>query len=171
MLIHLVDKNPVVVKAWERAFDGCGVRMTCDDILNYPADAVVSPANSHGWMDGGIDLVYARKWPKVEGRVKERIRMMGGFLPVGVAIWVPTEDPKVKVLITAPTMEVPGPVPDSVNAFLAFRAALRLAHVYGVKILLCPGLCTLSGHMEPVVSAWQMRAALEAWSVETGEPV
>jgi O-acetyl-ADP-ribose deacetylase (regulator of RNase III) len=35
------------------------VRISGGDIFELKADAIVSPANSFGYMDGGIGLVYA----------------------------------------------------------------------------------------------------------------
>lgn len=58
--IHLRDINPAVVDAWKAAFgDAHGVRVSCGSIFDLAADAIVSPANSFGHMDGGIDLVYS----------------------------------------------------------------------------------------------------------------
>jgi hypothetical protein len=60
LTIHLRDINAALVAAWERAFaDAPDVIVTRGDLLEHAADAVVSPANSFGYMDGGIDLVYS----------------------------------------------------------------------------------------------------------------
>lgn len=69
-------------------------------------------------------------------------------------------------------MRVPGPVPDTVNAYLAFRAALRavLAHNAAgrpqIRRVLCPGLATTTGRMPVGRCAAQMRAA---WDTVLGE--
>lgn len=58
---HLRDINAAVAKAWERQFAGLhDVEVSCGDILERRADAIVSPANSFGYMDGGIDLIDSR---------------------------------------------------------------------------------------------------------------
>ncbi len=70
--IHLRDLGKPLVDAWTREFAGVAtVRVSCGDIfstkpgrigpgdpIDVKADAIVSPANSFGFMDGGIDAVY-----------------------------------------------------------------------------------------------------------------
>lgn len=62
-------------------------------------------------------------------------------------------------------MRVPEPVSDTVNAYLAFRAALLavLAHNAAghepIRRILCPGLATTGGEMRVERCAPQMRAA------------
>lgn len=59
----LRDRQAGVVAAWTKAFEGVvGVRCTVGDIFAADADAVVSPANSFGFMDGGIDLAYSERF-------------------------------------------------------------------------------------------------------------
>jgi len=54
------DRNSELADAWARYFKGIEqVQVSCGDIFDLAADAVVSPANSFGFMDGGIDLVYS----------------------------------------------------------------------------------------------------------------
>jgi hypothetical protein len=61
LTVHLRDINTGVVKAWEQAFaDAPGVFVSRGDIFEQKADAIVSPANSFGYMDGGIDLLYSK---------------------------------------------------------------------------------------------------------------
>lgn len=165
-LVSIHDTNPSVARAFAAAFDGDHrVTVRCAHIFDDApyAYGVVSPANSFGDMSGGIDLIYARRWPGLEARVQRRIRELCGpnGLPVGAAITVPTEDPRLPCLIVAPTMRTPEPVPWTRNAFLAFRAALQQAAIRGMNHILCPGLCTLTGRMDPEEAAAQMR---DAWA-------
>ena len=61
LTIHLRDISPAVVAGWQAAFaDAPTVEVSCGDILECSADAIVSPANSFGYMDGGIDLAYSK---------------------------------------------------------------------------------------------------------------
>jgi hypothetical protein len=63
IVFELRDIDADVVKAWEKYFKGiASVRISHGDIFEKPADAIVSPANSFGYMDGGIDLVYLRRF-------------------------------------------------------------------------------------------------------------
>lgn len=55
----LVDRQAPLVRAWERAFgEYPEVTVVQGDFFARPADAMVSPANSFGIMDGGLDLAY-----------------------------------------------------------------------------------------------------------------
>jgi len=135
---------------------------------------VVSPANAFGFMDGGIDAVYtARLGPQVEARLRAILaERFGGELTVGQAVLVPTGHPAIPWCISAPTMRVPADVSDTVNAYLAMRAALLvvLAHnrtaAEPIRSVLCPGLATATGRMPPARCARQMRAA---WDQTLGE--
>jgi O-acetyl-ADP-ribose deacetylase (regulator of RNase III) len=158
------DLNPVVVAAVASAFDDVTeFDVACADVFSAgPADAIVNPGNSYGWMDGGIDLVYLRRfgWRLQDDLMSRIAKFPGGLLPIGAALVVPTRDLAIPAMISAPTMIVPGPVPDTPNAYLAFRAALVAAREFHFNSVICPGLATLIGRMDPVVSAAQMR---EAW--------
>ena len=179
--IHLRDLGKPLVDAWNREFDGIpSVRVSYGDIfstksgqiaesdpIDMKADAIVSPANSFGFMDGGIDAVYTYQFGEgLQQRLQAVIEQdYGGELPVGSAVIVPTMHKDIPWCISAPTMRVPRNVADTVNAYLAFRAALRatLAHnasgLPPIKTILCPGLGTAVGQMPVVRCARQMRRA------------
>lgn len=166
MKLHLRDKNPAVVAAWREVFaDTPDVTISEGDILELEGDAIVSPANSFGWMDGGIDLAYrARFGARIEQVLQAAIReMLDGELPVGSALLVMTLDPRIPWMIAAPTMRVPEAVRGTVNAYLAMRASLlkfeRKYHDTLGATLLCPGLATLTGRVSPMQAALQMRWA------------
>lgn len=143
------------------------------DIFATAPDAVVSPANSFGFMDGGIDAVYTRVFgPGVQARLQERIRARHfGELLVGAADIVETEHREIPYLIAAPTMRVPMILRDTVNAYLAARAVLILiaagrlddgAPVRSrVRRVAFPGLGTGVGRLPAEVCAHQVRAAIE----------
>jgi O-acetyl-ADP-ribose deacetylase (regulator of RNase III) len=145
-------------------------------IFEVEADAYVSPANSFGFLNGGIDLLYARHFgASLEERLQSTIREQHhGELLVGSAVIVPTNHTSVPYLIAAPTMRMPMSVKFTVNAYLAMRAVLLLwkfgtVLVNGaeysitdvVRRIAVPGLCTGIGAMEPAVCARQVRAAIE----------
>ena len=55
--MHLIDRDPALVRAWREVFrDRDEVTVHEDDYFAHPAAAMVSPANSFGIMDGGLDL-------------------------------------------------------------------------------------------------------------------
>jgi O-acetyl-ADP-ribose deacetylase (regulator of RNase III) len=171
LTVHLRDINTGVVKAWEQAFaDVPEVVVSRGDILEQKADAIVSPANSFGHMDGGIDLLYSRYFgweleTKLRALLSERHY---GELPVGQAVVVATGHESIPFLISAPTMRVPMSIGETVNVYLAFRAALIavLTHNAGasasIQSLLVPGLGTGIGEVTPERAARQMRLAYNA---------
>src|SRR5512143_2248195 len=105
--IILCDRQPGLVSAWRSCFSGRPeVSIEQGDLLDVEADAYVSPANSFGFMDGGIDADLSARFPGVQYRVQSAIAGLGGLLPVGEVIIVETEDPFVPYLVSAPTMQV-----------------------------------------------------------------
>ena len=169
--IHLRDINPAVAKAWEQQFAGRhDVEVSCGDIFEHRADAIVSLANSFGYMDGGIDLIYSRVLGRhLEGELQALLRDRHfGELPVGQAVILPTGHGSIPYLVSAPTMRVPTGIGRTANVYLAFRAALIaiLRHnegsAPGIRSLLVPGLGTGVGDMPPERAARQMRIAYDA---------
>jgi O-acetyl-ADP-ribose deacetylase (regulator of RNase III) len=143
------------------------------DIRKVPRhnSAIVSPANSMGWMDGGIDDIYRKMFPGVQRSVQDAIKShnyksaLGRyFLPIGSALIVQVEP--TNYLICAPTMWHPEPVPETRNAYWAFRAVLALVDKFNkgrhdkISTIVCPGLCTGCGEMSPSTCARQIHQAL-----------
>ena len=174
---HLIlcDFDRTLTSAWEQQFDGCkGVDVRAGNILEVAADAYVSPANSYGAMDGGLDWALRERFGlEIETRVQAAIgRERGGMLPVGDALVVPTNDEDVPYLIVAPTMELPMVVLHTSNAFYAMRALLRAwgrfeAREPGrIASIAVPGLGTGVGRMDPEVAAKQMRRGYDEFLAE-----
>lgn len=163
-----------MVRAW-KTVAGPGrprVRVHAGSVLDVSAQAVVSPANSYGWMRGGIDAVYARAFPGVEQRVRnEVLTYHGGELPVGQAVAVPTGESEPAWLISAPTMRSPGErLPDdTVHPYLAARAVFEFWAQGEVEpgvpvrdvvdVIAMPGLGTGVGAVSPSTCAHQVAAA------------
>jgi O-acetyl-ADP-ribose deacetylase (regulator of RNase III) len=156
--------------AWLHEFKNYpNVEIRPGSILRHQANAIVSPANSFGFMDGGIDLVYSQHFGwEVEGRVREVILSKHhGELPVGSALIVPTEDSNIPHLVCAPTMRVPMNVAGTFNAYLAFRATLIAIQEHNkgasnpISSVLVPGLGTGEGRMPAAACARQMRMAYD----------
>lgn len=64
MQIYLRDRNQNLVNFWNKVFaNEDKIHVSCGDIFDngehMNVDAIVSPANSFGFMDGGIDYVYS----------------------------------------------------------------------------------------------------------------
>ena len=147
-------------------------------ILETPATAVVSPANSFGFMDGGIDAAYTRHFGEhVETRVQRTIKDdYDGELLVGQAIVVTTGNKAIPYLIAAPTMRVPMRLPaDTVNPYLAAKAAILCAKrlnemlkVYTgdpkavpITSVAFPGMGTGVGGLDPERCAAQVAQAIQ----------
>lgn len=149
--------------------------MILGDILDVDCDAVVSPANSFGFMDGGIDGRYLDHFgPEIQLSVRRQILFQhGGELLVGAADIVSTGDERIPFLIAAPTMRVPMKLGDTVNPYLAARAVFRLVaegsfttggHTGDpvgnhVRRIAMPGLGTGVGGVRALVCARQVRTA------------
>lgn len=163
------DTNPEMVMGWLEAFSAPGPwSIGSGNILRVKADAIVSPANSYGFMDGGIDLAYRNFFGLgIQNRLQAVIQKnFAGLLPVGKAVIIPTLHEQIPHLIAAPTMERPVNVAHSQNAYLAMKAVLETIREFDQKAttslhrILIPGFCTGIGGMDPFVSAAQMRQAV-----------
>lgn len=166
--LHLRDLDAGVVEAWQVQFRNLpNVEVSRGNILDLEADALVSPANSFGFMDGGIDLAYSQRFGwDLQARLRETLRTEhDGELSMGQALIVETYDAGLPLLVAAPTMRVPGDIRGTPNAYLAFRAALRAVKAHDqaseqrIRSLLCPGLGTAIGRLPPETAARQMFAA------------
>jgi O-acetyl-ADP-ribose deacetylase (regulator of RNase III) len=172
LVLCAIDKP--LARAWQSVVDRVHGTLSVHvgSVLDVAADAVVSPANSYGWMRGGVDAVYARALPEVEQRVRSAVLAYhGGELPVGQAVVVPTGEPRPAWLISAPTMREPGErLPaGTVHPYLAARAVFRLwrdgkleqgTRVHRVvKTIALPGLGTGIGGVAPETCARQVSAA------------
>jgi O-acetyl-ADP-ribose deacetylase (regulator of RNase III) len=169
-----------LAQAWEAAADGRpDIEVHRGSVLEVPAQAVVSPANSFGWMRGGIDAVYAQAFPAIEQQVRSAVLAYhGGELPVGEALIVPTGVPAPEWLISAPTMRQPGESlpPDTVHPYLAARAVLRLWRDgrldhgepvrRAVRTIALPGMGTGVGGVSPQTCA---RQVIAAWDEVIGD--
>jgi O-acetyl-ADP-ribose deacetylase (regulator of RNase III) len=169
--IYLIDRSQLLVDRWKEQFSDCpAVEAVAGDYFHRPADALVSPANSFGIMDGGLDLAIRDQLGfSVERKIQEVIdEQYHGELPVGSAEIVETGDPRWRYMIAAPTMRIPEPIPFTINAYLAFRAVLvaveNLNKALGrreIDSLVCCGLGTGVGQISASKCAMQMRAAYQ----------
>lgn len=174
MHLVLTAVDQALTQAWQQF---CGdlpfVEIHQGSILEASCDAVVSPANSFGFMDGGIDGVYRRFFgPGIQERVQRMIHERhNGELVVGAADFVETGHAEIPYLIVAPTMRVPMALTDSVNPYLAARATLLLVQNgcfpdgqplrERIRRIGFPGLGTGVGQVSPAVCAHQVRTAIE----------
>lgn len=139
-------------------------------------DIIVSPANSSGYMDGGIDYYLNKMFPGIEKKVQNRInsykilkvnnnvqlnRMM---LPIGSAFITQTDSADCPELICAPTMEDPDNIQGTENVFYSFYGVLKCAETNRKhKIIAVPGWGTGTGEMTPKESASEMKRAWQTY--------
>lgn len=176
LILTAVEKS--LAEAWRKF---CGdldfVIVHQGSILEVECDAVVSPANSFGFMDGGIDAVYLSHFGyDIQTRVRRQIfEHHHGELVVGNADVVETENESIPFLIVAPTMRVPMILRDTVNPYLAARAIFTLikhkTFISGlqkgqpvaehIKTVALPGLGTGVGRVGFNTCAHQVRKAID----------
>ena len=169
-MLHFVDTSADLVRELRRVFAGISEVVCSDgDIFAVARNAIVSPANSYGFMDGGIDASYAEFFgPRLQVVVQEAInRRPEGYLPVGASLAVRTDHERIPFLIVAPTMHTPEEVPKE-NCYRAMRAVLRLmmAEPEIGRDVFCPGLATGIGRVPPADAAEQIFRAYDAWRTD-----
>ena len=103
MRVIIADHNKSVLQAiedYDPTFDWYE-----GNPLAFEIDAVVSPANTAGIMNGGYDAALRRHFGNtLEYRVRMSIKERP--IAVGEARAIPTVNPKVKWLIVAPTVSI-----------------------------------------------------------------
>lgn len=163
------DRNRDVAVALATAFhDLACVEVLHGDLLLVSPDAVVCPGNSFGDMGGGFDKAVddfhgGQAQPAVVRAIASRCL---GELAVGssLVVEVPAAS-RLKFLIMAPTMRVPGNSAHTLGAYLATRAALVALMKHNVRgaqpiqSVAFPGMCTGIGGMAFAEAASQMRTA------------
>lgn len=162
MKIILSGLDSRLLDAWMQFFSNEeNVSVVKTDITRIECDAVVSPANSFGFMDGGLDHALSERFGwDIEKKLQKIIKELPeGELLIGQAILLETGDNLVPYLISAPTMRVPSNfnIDTSVNAYLAMKAILiKAKNEKKISSVAIPGLCTGVGRMQPVIAARQM---------------
>jgi O-acetyl-ADP-ribose deacetylase (regulator of RNase III) len=133
------------------AFDG--------DFRDYPekVDAIVSAGNSHGIMEGGIDLSisnfldhYSTFIPKVQKQLKAKFNMKQ---QPGTACILDTYSDKCPYLIHVPTMNIPLRITEKSVLYWAFYNMIHEVYKHNqtgpvIKTILCCGLGTGAGSVQ-----------------------
>ena len=85
-----------------------------DLVKEYAITFIVSPANSLGFMDGGIDMIYMEMFPGIQKTVQDEISKFNittalgrKVLPIGSNIIVKTNNTQTPYLCCCPTMFLP----------------------------------------------------------------
>ncbi|WP_431920551.1 macro domain-containing protein [Nonomuraea jabiensis] len=161
--VVLVDVNAKVVEEWLAAFaDTPEVEIHKGSIVSEQVDAWVSPTNSRGRMDGGVDAVIKRHLGAgIQLRVQRAIRAgFDGSLPVGSAVCVPSGATNPKFLISTPTMvQSAQDVSETLNVAMACAAAFQAIHMQNekepdsIKSVALVGMGAATGQVPPKVCA------------------
>jgi O-acetyl-ADP-ribose deacetylase (regulator of RNase III) len=161
--VVLVDVNPKMVAAWRTTFEeNPEVEIVQGSMLDQPVSAWVSPTNSAGSMDGGLDAVIKKHFGQsVETAVQKEIaRLYHGKMPVGHATCVPTGMHQPRFLISTPTMaQSSEDISDTMNVALACAAAFQAVHMQnarepgGIRSVALPGLGANTGRVPVEICA------------------
>lgn len=166
MKIVLAALEDKLVEAWKKH---CGdlisfVHIMKGSILDTGCNALVSPANAFGFMDGGIDSLYSQKFGwGLQKQAQNKIKSAyNGELLIGQAFSIETGADLPKYLVVAPTMRVPTVLSKkTINPYLATRAALRVFLDDKLGNIAFPGMGTGVGQVDHNICAMQMREAID----------
>ncbi|HEY9711353.1 MAG TPA: macro domain-containing protein [Oculatellaceae cyanobacterium] len=171
MKLILVAPNSSLCAAFQKHFNHLP---NVEIVNNYfewlpEFDCMVSPANSFGLMDGGIDAAIIRFFgDSLLDRVQQRIlEEYLGEQPVGTSLIVETGHPKHPFLAHTPTMRVPMSIAGTHNPFLAMWAMLLAVRRHNqhtkqqINSIACPGLGTGIGRVPYAEAARQMALAYD----------
>lgn len=141
-------------------------------INSIEADCIVSPGNSYGIMDGGVDRAINYCCNGIGDNVQKMIELKYfGEQPVGTCEILTIKPSALQVgkfryLAHCPTMRVPKDVSKNDNAYIAFRALLISLFEHNVKyndiktVVMTP-FCCGAGKMNPEQAALQMKLAYD----------
>jgi len=135
-----------------------GVIVRKGDLTLQEVDAIVNPANSYGWMGGGV--AYAIK--KAGGRVIEEEAVGKAPIPVGSAVESTAGKLSCRYVIHAPTMTEPAERIGAGNVRKATLAALRRASELNLKSVAFPGMgCGVGGLTKSEAAGNMVKSILE----------
>lgn len=161
MKIYLLDINLNVTLEWEKYFSSVeDVEIVNSDFASFmdthpEIEAIVSPANSFGLMDGGYDKAITDYFGKgLMKNVQQSILLnWRGEQPVGTSISVPIYNrvlntiygSKICILIHTPTMRTPEVIKDPRIIYQCMRTTLIEAMRQGVKNIVIPAFGGATG--------------------------
>lgn len=170
--VKLVDVNPAMVEAWRDAFvQAPEVEIIQASMLTQSTDAWVSPTNSRGSMDGGLDgVIKSYLGNAIEKKLQSEIKKHHkGFLPVGHATCILTGKKHPTYLISTPTVSTPynGIAIESLTVALACAGVFYAIQLQNKKepdsitTVAIPGLGTNTGQIPVNMGAHLMWLAYD----------
>lgn len=176
--LTLFSPSEAMCDAWSREFDAIEAVTVENAWLSEldHHDCLVSPANSFGIMDGGIDLAIRDMMPEVQRRVSSYVaERYFGEQPVGTSLIVPTGSDLFPWLAHTPTMRFPRPITGEI-AYDATRAMLIAVLDHNaerpdnrISSIACPGMGTGTGNIGAFTAAHMMRLAYESIMLRAAE--
>lgn len=119
------------------------------DLTTLAVDAIVNPANSYGWMGGGVaGAIKRRGGQEIEDDALRQAPIYIGEAVVTVAGSLPA-----RAVIHAPTMKEPAERTDIKRVRLAMEASLRIADGNRFSSIAVPGMGTGVGRVAPEEAA------------------
>lgn len=184
MKIYLLDINKEMTDAWFKYFEQTNVEVVNTDFETFmtehpDVEAIVSPANSFGLMDGGYDKAITNYFgPELMKAVqKEIIRVWWGEQPVGTSLSVvirskhftkQIDEEKTlelhPILIHTPTMRTPEQIIDPRIVYQCMRTTLIEAVDREVDSIVIPAFGGCTGKVPCEVIAKMMFLAFEQLS-------
>lgn len=172
MKIYLLDINPTMTQAWKKYFSNIeDVTIINDDFAHFmithtDIEAIVSPANSYGLMDGGYDKAIIDYFGKeLQYKIQDKInKEWYGEQPVGTSITVNTDisvlnSQKMIRLIHTPTMRSPEVIIDARIVYQCMRTTLIEAEKQEVRSIVIPAFGGLCGQIPLNTIAYYMYCA------------
>jgi len=130
------------------------------DLTQLKVDAIVNPANSHGWMGGGVAGVIRRRG----GSEIEKEAVDQAPIPIGHAVVTQAGSLPCKVVIHAPTMREPAERTNEENVKQATLASLQVADAHRFETLAIPGMGTGIGRVPVDKAACAMVDVVRSFS-------
>jgi len=165
MKIYLLDTRKDMCKAWEHDF-GKVVTVVNDTLENFlnstNVEAIVSPGNSKGIMDGGYDKAISLYFGwGLTNHIQKYIakECPGGLQKVATALIFDIPEKLGKKCIHVPTMVLPSPVDDPKVVYKCMKAALQCALDNKVESVVIPAFCAGTGGVDPFTVSEQMLLA------------
>ena len=120
-----------------------------EDVTKILCDTIVNPANSGGYMGGGVAGVIKR----AGGTVIEKEAVAQAPIPIGKAVTTEAGNLSCKAVIHAPTMTQPAEKTNEENVRAATKAALVCADKNGYESIAFPGMGTGVGRVPLDIAA------------------
>lgn len=161
MKIYLLDINSNMTDVWEKYFNFNNIEIVNEDFAtfmdkNQNIEAIVSPANSFGLMDGGYDRAITDYFGKELMDDVKKVIMQDwcGEQPVGTSITIPIYSKRIinsigvechPILIHTPSMRTPEQIKDSRIIYQCMRTTLIEADRQEVNSIVIPAFGGLTG--------------------------